>query len=73
MIEDIGLSANLTRRDVLKAAGLAGAAGVVLLDARGQVLGTGAAEGRAGLLAVLGGRVAATTDRGLVAAFEAGR
>ncbi len=53
-------------------AAAAGATGVVLLDARGQVLGVGAIEGRAGLLAVLGDRVAATTDQGLVAAFEAG-
>jgi len=50
-------------------AAAAGATGVVLLDARGQISGAGPVEGRVGVLAVLDGLVAATSDRGMVAAF----
>jgi len=53
-------------------AAAAGAAGVVVLDARGQILGNGPIQGRAGLLAAIGGRIAVTTDQGQVAAFDAG-
>ena len=59
--------------DAPRFAAAAGATGVVLLDARGQIIGDGAIDGRAGLLAVLDGRVAVTTDQGQVAAFAAGQ
>lgn len=50
-----------------------GAAGVVLLDARGEVLGAGAVDGRALRLAVLDRRIAGTTNQGTAVAFEAAR
>lgn len=51
----------------------AGAAGVIVLDARGEVLGRGAVAGRAQKVVVLDGRIAATTSEGIVTAFTVGK
>ncbi len=56
--------------DAPRFAAAAGAAGVMLLDAQGNVIAGGAVEGRAHLLAVIGARIATTTDQGRVVAFE---
>ncbi len=54
-------------------AAAAGAAGVVLLDGAGEVIGVGETGARALRLALLDGRVGVTTSAGTVAAFAPGQ
>ncbi len=48
----------------------AGAAGVIVLDAKGAVCGRGASEGRACAVAVCAGAALTTTSLGTVEAFN---